>query len=173
MKTLKKIVLAASLAVSGLAQAGLVGNTVTCAQVGPSSNFTCSAASAVVGAGVEFVGGNDTAYWSLDFSNDQFVGTALESNSLGSTIFEFTNLTAAFNLAIFGGQTGMTGFDASDITLDNGTLRIDMRNTVSQQNASFSIRLAAGGQQVPEPGSLALLGLGLVGLAAARRRKQA
>ena len=75
-----------------------------------------------------------------------------------------------------GGTVSGGGFDATQFVGNwtaNGSCLGSSGTCESDISASWSASLVATGSppQVPEPGTLALLGLGLLGIGIARRRK--
>ena len=85
----------------------------------------------------------------------------------GTENFDGTNLNTSIS-SLFPGTTNFRDLAGSqhfqaDFTLDPGLYTLSI-NHVTKVDAT---------QVIPEPGSLALLGLGLIGLAATRRRKAA
>lgn len=155
--------------------ASLVGNTVTCTQTNPASSFSCSAASATVGAGTEFAVGSGRDYFGLNFDSTwlRISNVSGDSFNLGQTIIAISNISNAFTSAsLF--SSSITGFGASDVTLNNGVLTLDFRGTSWEKKSSAKIALAAA-PAVPEPATWAmmLLGFGLIGGIMRRRRTSA
>ena len=180
-----------ALGFAGVAQASLLGQTVTCSSESPFS-LSCSSPTATVTDGgtpeFELQGFSGAGIFAIDISGDSVRMTALGSlfiggpnllmlgdliwaNDPGATITGITNFLVS-------GVTEQTvgtgdGLVESDVSFAANSVTIDYTGTDWSDGAFVSFDLVTTHSVLPEPGILALFGLGLAGLGFAARRQRA
>jgi hypothetical protein len=167
----------AALASASPAQAAtLIGDTVTCSQVGAGSSYSCFTNTAVVSGGVEFVvGAAPNPAIGLNFNGGGLKISNLSGGPLvlALTVVSLSDLSKAFSSANLL-NSSIIGFSQSDVSIEGGVLQLNFAGTLWGRNSTANIALDTAAA-VPEPGTWAmmLLGLGAMGAALrARRRKK-
>lgn len=130
----------------------------------PQGNF-------VVGAGIEFSG----PWFTTDFSDSNIliespISTNWSSQSFNG--FRVTDILGAIDSitsVTINSATNLTGLDLSRITFDADHIWVNWQGLSFDANTIVSLDIQ-GGPSVPEPASLALLGLGFVGMRWVRRK---
>ena len=161
------------LGVSTTANATLIGDMITCNGI----SYTCDVGSNTVGAGPEFaIDFNGFPRFNVDVDASSISIIAV-TNVITGTIFEITIGDLDW-VGMSGEIVGITNFSSnavgitlSDITVNPHSIDIDLNDAEWDLAAVTSFDLVT--RHIPEPGTLALFGLGLAGLGFARRRKAA
>ncbi len=142
-------------------------------------------------AGSNLTGANCTASYSATFAFNECSG-AWSGNNEGnatpaaSAVYDYIN--AVWNLGVTDGMSyngggimgpfvvavkGATRFSLYYFAGNSGPLNLTgVMDGVSQQNGVSHVTVYGGEMIVPEPGTMLLIGTGLLGMAALRRREQ-
>ena len=172
MRFYSLVTAAALLSASFAAHASLIGNTVSCNQTSSSSGYSCNSSTATVGSGPEFtliLNGGTGSDITEDFTANGLTVTFESGLHFNATNIVNADLTSAFTGYSVTSITGFTGLSASNISLNNGLLDLNLVGSESSPGASINLALTTAA--TPEPSSLALLGTGILGaLGVARKR---
>ena len=174
-KLLASFSFAVAIAASPAQAASLIGDTVTCSQVGAGSSFSCFTNSAVVNGNREFeLGVVPNAAIGLNFNGGGLRITNLSGGPLilTETIVSLSDISKLFTSARLL-NSSIVGFGSSDVTLQNGSLRLNFVNTFWARNSTANIALETAAA-VPEPGTWAMMlaGIGAMGAALRSRRRR-
>ena len=177
---------------SGAAKASLLGQTVTCSNASPFP-IACSSPTATVtdGSGPEFqlelTFEDPSPVWDIDISGESVRMTtfslrlagAANSVTLGDLIWANdpgATITGITNFLVSGVEPRNTplsdGLVESDVSFTANSVTIDYGLTAWSPGGFVSFDLVTTHSALPEPGTLALFGLGLAGLGLAARRRR-
>lgn len=162
------------------ANASLLGDTVHIAQNYPVLGSEFFPVDAVVGAGNEFVWPGvvsiDVGASTIDivFGSVSFVPIPSGPQDQNGPIISGLNDSSGAPLLGFQDFFTNTEFTADRIFFSNDTIGFNFGGLNFISGQTLHVALNFGNQQadVPEPGMLAMLGIGLIGLISVRRRRQ-
>ncbi len=178
--TFKAIVLFVGLSIAGHVSAGLLGETLGIDTRFPTiGTVCCGSANVLVGPGVEAPPGTFPVYNAnafVDASDFQIeYGQTGATNYTGAAFngFHFFDVFATIDDFVgvsINPATNLAGFDLSRLSFDANNIYINLQG-LSAGAAHHVVLDIAFGSQVPEPATLAILGLGLAGLGFSRRKQ--
>ena len=166
-----------SVCASSTALATLIGDTITFNTHFPSDGSITSSQDFLVSGGIECSGCPSAGFvldgQTLDIGDDfiEFNSSFITAFSGPDAIFEFLDLDwidAAGELVGFSLTTDFASVDDSDVSFTSDSIRIDIGD--SGDGSFWRLELDAVHVRVPEPTTIALMGLGLAGLGYRKRK---
>jgi hypothetical protein len=157
---------------AGTAEAGLLGDSIAASYRSPDlatvvqdyGTLLVAPTASFIGLGIFTTTLSDTQIVMNLFQFDSFFVPA-DFNGL-----RFENLTEAFGTVTVNAATNMAGFSAANIAVSGNVLTVNWQSLSYDGQTQVILDIGDAPTTVPAPAGLALFGLGLLGLAAARRR---